>query len=140
MQIQSQIPVFTQDAGDYDVLIVADEADVFAAYLPYRTWEARPVAGSVGLKPVSWSRVHEQWAGTQMQRRFEKSAGRPMTERDYGAWVAMRSIGEAVTRSQNADPAALHDYMVSDRSSSALSREGLSFRHWTNRCVSRCFW
>ena len=50
VQVQSQMPVFTQDAGDYDVLIAADEADVFAEYLPYRTWEARPVAGSVGLR------------------------------------------------------------------------------------------
>ena len=83
VQIQSQMPVFTQDAGDYDVLIAADEADVFAEYLPYRTWDARPVAGSVGLVPVAWSRVHEQWGGTQVQRRFEKFAGRPMTERDY---------------------------------------------------------
>ena len=46
VQVQTQMPVFTQDAGDYDVLIAADEADVFAEYLPYRTWEARPVAGS----------------------------------------------------------------------------------------------
>ena len=49
VQVQAQMPVFTQDAGDYDVLIAADEADVFAEYLPYSTWEARPVAGSVGL-------------------------------------------------------------------------------------------
>ena len=49
-----------------------------------------------------------------MQRRFEKFAGRPMTERDYGLWVAMRAIGEAVTRTQTAEPAALHDYMLSD--------------------------
>ena len=114
VQIQSQMPVFTQDAGDYDVLVAADEADVFAEYLPYRTWDARPVAGSVGLAPVGWSRVQEQWGGTQVQRRFEKFAGRPMTERDYGSWLAVRTIGEAVTRSKNADPPALHDYMVGD--------------------------
>ncbi len=131
VQVQAQLPVFTQDAGDYDVLIAADEADVFAEYLPYNTWEARPVAGSVGLQPVSWSRVHEQWAGTQMQRRFQKLAGRPMTERDYGLWVAMRAIGEAVTRSQTVDPAALHEYMISDKFEiGAFKGQGLSFRRW----------
>ena len=131
VQIQSQMPVFTQDAGDYDVLIAADEADVFAEYLPYRTWDARPVAGSVGLMPVNWSRVHEQWGGTQVQRRFEKFAGRPMTERDFGSWLAVRTIGEAVTRSKNADPGALHDYMVGEGFEiAAFKGQGLTFRRW----------
>ena len=112
VQVQSQMPVFTQDAGDYDVLIVADEADVFGEYLPYNTWEARPVAGSVGLEPVSWSRVHEQWAGTQMQRRFEKSAGRPMTERDYGR------LGRHALDRRGRDPGS------DDRSSSAARLHG----------------
>jgi ABC transporter substrate binding protein (PQQ-dependent alcohol dehydrogenase system) len=131
VQIQSQMPVFTQDAGDYDVLVAADEADVFAEYLPYRTWDARPVAGSVGLEPVSWSRVHEQWGGTQVQRRFDKFAGRPMTERDFGAWLSVRTIGEAVTRSKNADPEALHDYVVGEGFEiAAFKGQGLSFRRW----------
>ena len=37
-------------APDYDVLVAADESEVFAAYLPYRTWDPRPVAGSAGLR------------------------------------------------------------------------------------------
>src|SRR4029077_8788266 len=40
VQIQRQIPVFTQQAPAYDVLVAADESEVFAAYLPYRTWDA----------------------------------------------------------------------------------------------------
>jgi len=48
VQIQRQIPVFTQSAPDYDVLVAADESEVFAGYFPYRTWDARPVAGSAG--------------------------------------------------------------------------------------------
>ncbi|MGE3294132.1 MAG: ABC transporter substrate-binding protein [Geminicoccaceae bacterium] len=131
VQVQTQMPVFTQDAGEYDVLIAADEADVFAEYLSYRTWEARPVAGSAGLVPSAWNRVQEQWGGTQMQRRFEKLAGRPMTERDYGSWIAMRAIGEAVTRAKTSDPAKLHDYMLSDGFEVAgFKGQGLSFRKW----------
>ena len=131
VQVQTQMPVFTQDAGDYDVLIAADETDVFAEYLPYRTWDARPVAGSAGLVPTAWNRVQEQWGGTQMQRRFEKLAGRPMTERDYGSWIAVRAIGEAVTRAQTNDPAKLHEYMLSDRFEVAgFKGQGLSFRRW----------
>lgn len=134
VQVQNQIPVFTQDAGSYDVIVAADEADVFAEYLPYRTWDARPVTGSAGLVPVAWSRVHEQWGGTQLQRRFEKFAGRPMTERDFNAWVAMRSIGEAVTRAQTADAAALRDYMRTPAFEvGAFKGQGLSFRTWNQQ-------
>ena len=56
-QIQRQMPVFTQGAPAYDVLVAADESEVFAAYLPYRTWDPRPVAGSAGLVPTSWDAV-----------------------------------------------------------------------------------
>ena len=45
--IQRQIPVFTQQAPAYDVLVAADESEVFANYLPYRTWDPRPVAVEV---------------------------------------------------------------------------------------------
>ena len=50
------MPVFTQGAPDYDVLVAADESEVFAGYLPYRTWDPRPVAGSAGLVPTRWDR------------------------------------------------------------------------------------
>ena len=49
VQTQQQMPVFTQNAPAYDVLVAADENDVFAGYLPYRTWDPRPVVGSAGL-------------------------------------------------------------------------------------------
>ena len=43
--VQKQIPAFTQERAAYDVLVAADESAVFADYLPYRTWDPRPVAG-----------------------------------------------------------------------------------------------
>ena len=36
------------------MLVVADESGVFGEYLPYRTADARPVAGTQGLVPTSW--------------------------------------------------------------------------------------
>jgi ABC transporter substrate binding protein (PQQ-dependent alcohol dehydrogenase system) len=134
VQIQRQMPVLTQDAPDYDVLIVADESDVFGEYLPYRTWDARPVAGTQGLVPSAWSRVHEQWGGTQVQRRFEAFAGRPMTDRDFNAWTAVRALGEAVTRTASAEPDVLHDYMVGDDFQlAAFKGQALSFRRWNQQ-------
>ena len=34
---------------DYDVAVVADESGDFGDYIPYRTWDPRPIAGSAGL-------------------------------------------------------------------------------------------
>jgi ABC transporter substrate binding protein (PQQ-dependent alcohol dehydrogenase system) len=67
VQIQSQIPPFTQSAPDYEVLIAADESQVFASYLPYRTHDPRPVAGSAGLVPTSWHASLDQWGAIQLQ-------------------------------------------------------------------------
>ena len=98
------MPLFTQEFGDYDMLLVADELGDFGRYIPFNTWQARPVAGSEGLKPVAWSPVVEQWGAAQLQGRFEDLAGRDMRSEDYGAWAALRSLGEAVTRTGCADP------------------------------------
>ena len=46
IQIQDQMPLATQEGGEYDVLVVADENEVFGEYLPYNTYAARPVAGT----------------------------------------------------------------------------------------------
>jgi ABC transporter substrate binding protein (PQQ-dependent alcohol dehydrogenase system) len=134
VQIQTQLPVFTQDAEDHDVIMAADESDVFGEYLSYRTWDASPIVGTHGLRPTAWHRSHEQWGGTQMQGRFEDSAGRWMTEKDYAAWLALRTIGESVTRTNAADPKALLDYIRGDDFEiAAFKGEGLTFRTWNNQ-------
>src|SRR5690606_17085843 len=60
-QIQQQIPLLTQNAAAHDVVVVADEAGLFGEYFPFRTWEARPVAGTQGLTAASWHPALEQW-------------------------------------------------------------------------------
>lgn len=110
----AEVPLFTQDLKDHDVLLVADEAGDFGRYIAYNTMAPRPVAGSEGLVPVAWSRVVEQWGAAQLQSRFTGLAGRDMESRDYAAWAAMRSIGEAVTRMNAADAATLKAYILSD--------------------------
>lgn len=134
IQIQTQIPVLTQDAEEHDIVMVADEADIFGEYLPYRTWDPRPVAGTQGLIASAWHRSQEQWGATQVQRRFEKFAGRWMGERDYTAWLTVRIIGEAVTRTGSADPATVHDYLRNDQFEiAAFKGEGLTFRRWNQQ-------
>jgi len=131
VQTQRLIPALTQSAPAYDVLVAADESDVFASYLPYRTADPRPVAGSAGLKPVSWDVSHEQWGAVQLQNRFLALAHRPMSERDYNAWVALRMIGEAATRARSNDPKSLVEYMKGpDFSIAAFKGVKLTLRPW----------
>jgi ABC transporter substrate binding protein (PQQ-dependent alcohol dehydrogenase system) len=130
-QVRKQMTELTQRLPDYDVMVVADESEVFGDYLPYRTWDPRPVVGTQGLVPTAWHRSQEQWGGTQLQRRFIKAYNRWMLERDYTGWMAARAIGESVTRVGSADPKALRDYMLSDKFElAAFKGQGLTFRHW----------
>lgn len=129
-----EVPLFTQDLGDYDVLLVADAADDFARYISYNTWRPRPVAGSEGLRPVAWHRVVEQWGAAQLQSRFEKLAERPMLDRDYAAWAAVRAIGEAVTRTGAADAETLRSFMLSPEFELAgFKGAPLTFRNWNGQ-------
>ncbi|MBV8934585.1 MAG: ABC transporter substrate-binding protein [Alphaproteobacteria bacterium] len=128
--IQAEVARFTQGIS-YDVLVVADEADEFGYDLSYRTFAPRPVAGTQGLVPSAWARPHEQWGATQLQERFLRQAKRWMTARDYAAWMAVRAIGEAATRSKSADPAAIVSFIRSDRFELAAYKGArLSFRSW----------
>ena len=134
VQVQAQMPVFTQRAPDYDVLIAADETGVFAQWLPYQTWDARPVAGSAGLVPRSWHPALEAWGATQFQNRFEELAHRRMWEEDYQTWLALRMIGEAATRAQSTDPAALRDFMLSPNFEIAgFKGQKLTLRDWDHQ-------
>jgi ABC transporter substrate binding protein (PQQ-dependent alcohol dehydrogenase system) len=128
--LQSEIPAFTQVA-DYDVMVVADEADEFGDYLEGRTARPRPVAGTQGLVATGWSPVNEQWGATQLQGRFEKQTGRRMQAGEYAAWAAVRAVGEAAIRAKSADPEAIAGYMRgSDFLLSGFKGQGQSFRPW----------
>ncbi|MCE8044740.1 ABC transporter substrate-binding protein [Halomonas desiderata] len=112
--IQREIPVFLQDLPEHDVLVIADETDYFGEYFPFQTWAPRPVVGTQGLMATPWHRAHESWGAVQLQRRFEKLADRWMTPRDFGAWLALRSLGEAAARTGSVEREAVLDYMLSD--------------------------
>jgi len=129
-----EVPLFTQDLGEYDVLLVADAADDFARYISFNTWRPRPVAGSEGLRPVTWHRVVEAWGAAQLQSRFEDLAERPMQDRDYATWAALRAIGEAVTRTGAADAGTLRGYMLSeDFELAGFKGRPLTFRSWNGQ-------
>ena len=130
----AEVPRFTQDLPDHDVLLVADATDDFGRYILHNTWLPRPVAGTHGLHAEGWASVIEAWGAVQLQNRFEDHAERDMRGRDYAAWLAIRAVGEAVTRQNSADPMALRAYLLSD----AFQQDGfkgraLTFRQWNGQ-------
>ena len=128
---EAEVARITQDVGDYDLLVVADEADNFGDELGYRTTEPRPVAGTQGLVPSAWARPFEQWGATQLQSRFLKTTNRWMTDNDYGAWLAVRSVGEAATHGNTTDPAKIGEFMRGkDFDVAGFKGTKLTFRDW----------
>jgi len=129
-QIQSQIPLFLQSAPEHDVVVAADESQVFATYLPYRTSLPRPVAGSAGLMPTSWDSSHDQWGANQLQNRFVALFHRRMTARDMQAWMAARMIGEAASHGAT-DAKATLDFLKSPAFAlAAFKGQRLTLRDW----------
>jgi len=127
---QSEVPVFTQGA-DYDILVVADEIGEFGEYLAYRTWSARPIAGTQGLTPTSWHRTHERWGAAQLQSRFLKTFKRHMTPLDYQVWAPIRAVGEGATRTNSGEFAKIRDYIKSsDFELAGFKGQKLTLRSW----------
>ena len=130
-EIQQQMPMITQSAPDHDVLVTADESEVFAGYLPYRTWDPRPVAGSAGLVPTSWDAAFDQWGAVQLQNRFTKNFQRAMTAHDMQVWTAIRVVGEAASRTNSGDAGKMLAYIKSPEFSvAAFKGQKLTLRDW----------
>nr|WP_245581910.1 ABC transporter substrate-binding protein [Phyllobacterium phragmitis] len=131
IQVQKQMPVFTQNLPEHDVVIVADESEVFGSYVPYRTWTPRPVAGTAGLIASSWHPASEQWGGSQIQSRFLKATKRRMLSKDMQAWTAVRILGEAATHIDENDPAKIEAFIKEDDFSiAAFKGQKVTFRNW----------
>lgn len=130
---QTEMPLFTQ-TKEYDVVVVADERGDFGEYVLFNTWLPRPVVGTQGLTPVAWHRVVEQWGAAQLQSRFEKQAKRWMNGKDYAAWAAVRTVAEAVTRTNTTDLTTLRNYIVSDQFElAAFKGRKLNYRGWSGQ-------
>jgi ABC transporter substrate binding protein (PQQ-dependent alcohol dehydrogenase system) len=130
---QADMPLFTQTA-EYDVVLVADERGDFGEYVPYQTWYPRPVAGTQGLTPTGWHKTVETYGAAQLQKRFEALAGRWMNDRDFAAWIAVRSIAAAVGKLRQDEPFAIRQLALGDQ----LPLDGfkgrkLSYRPWNGQ-------
>ncbi|WP_019903828.1 ABC transporter substrate-binding protein [Methylobacterium sp. 77] len=130
---RSEAMVFTRGV-DYDLAIVADEANDWGDYVPFRTVDPRPVAGTQGLIAATWHPTLETWGAAQAQNRFRRLSGRLMRPLDYQVWAAVRSVGEAATQKKTADPAVLSAYFADPAFSlPAYKGVSLNYRPWDHQ-------
>ncbi len=118
--------------ADFDAVFIADSLGDAGRVMPYRIALPRPVIGPHGLDAVAWSPFHERNGAPQLNRRFERDAGRPMADADWAAWVAVRAVAEAEAReTRERTGAPLHRRMLDQELRLELYK-GVpgSFRPW----------
>lgn len=132
--IQREIPVFVQDFAEHDVLVIVDETDYFGEFFPYQVRLPRPVVGTQGLIATTWHRSHQSWGAVQLHRRMERQADRWVTPLDFAAYVAVRSLGEAATRTRSVEKQALYDYLLSENFELGVYLgDPVSYRTWNHQ-------
>ncbi len=109
VQTQRQMPVLTQSAPAYDVLVAADESEVFARLSALSHLGPAP-GGGLGRARADELGRRRMSNGARINCRTVscRPFRRVMNARDNSAWLAMRMIGEAATRtgSDRAEEAA----------------------------------
>lgn len=130
---QSEMPLFTRSDKEYDVVLVADEHGDFGEYVPYHTDLPRPVAGTQGLTPTGWHKTVETYGAAQLQKRFEDSYGRWMNERDFAAWMAVRSLAAAARLNANTPEDIQRVALSGELPLDGFKGRKLSFRAWNGQ-------
>jgi len=119
---------------DYDAVYIADSDGEFARSLPYRTVKPRPVVGSEGLIATAWHWSWERHGAPQLNGRFEKQSGQRMTATDWAAWLAVKSVIEAMQRTSGVDYKKLSSYLRGPEITiDGFKGNRLSFRKWDNQ-------
>jgi len=127
-QLDTRLQAMTRISAPYDVILVCDSSDVTGERVMFNTVASRLVAGTQGLTAVAWDPQFRDFAARGFAYRFAKFASREMSERDFGNWLAVAVLGEAVLRGGVYQPAAVRHYLLSSRFSvAAFKGEPLTF-------------
>ncbi len=133
-QIQQQIPTFTQKLPPHDVLVVADEGELFGEYfpLPHLGCAAgRRHGGSLSDELAPSDRI----VGRHSVPKPLQAIGAAQHAADrLSAWMAVRSIGEAATRTQSVERTKLIPYILSPEFElAAFKGRKLTYRAWNGQ-------
>lgn len=128
-QVDTRLESVTRTVSPYDVVLVTDFAGAVGERVMFNTAFSRLVAGTQGLRAIAWDPQFHDFAARGFEYRFVQFAAREMSERDYGNWLAVNVLGEAVLRGGVTEPAAVRAFLRSSRFSvAAFKGEPLNFR------------
>jgi ABC transporter substrate binding protein (PQQ-dependent alcohol dehydrogenase system) len=122
-------PLLLTAGSTYDAVWVVDSDGEFARALPYRTVLPRPVVGDGGLVALAWHAQFERYGAPQVSRRFFKASRRPMTDRDWAAWMAGKTLLALATAAPKG-PNSAWAQALAKTSVDGSKGVNLSFRAW----------
>jgi ABC transporter substrate binding protein (PQQ-dependent alcohol dehydrogenase system) len=122
-------PLLLTSGAAYDAVWVVDSDGEFARGLPYRTQLPRPVVGDAGLVALAWHAQFERFGAPQVSRRFFKAASRPMTDHDWAAWMAGKTLVALATALPKGPNAAWAQALAKTPVDGSKGMN-LSFRAW----------
>jgi len=122
-------PLLLTASNAYDAVWVVDSDGEFARSLPYRTVLPRPVVGDAGLVALAWHAQFERYGAPQVSRRFFKAAKRAMTDRDWAAWMAGKTL-LALASATPKGPNSAWAQALAKTSVDGSKGVNLSFRAW----------
>jgi ABC transporter substrate binding protein (PQQ-dependent alcohol dehydrogenase system) len=122
-------PLLLTAGTAYDAVWIVDSDGEFARGLPYRTVLPRPVVGDAGLVALAWHAQFERYGAPQVSRRFFKAAKRPMTDRDWAAWMAGKTL-LALASATPKGPNSAWAQALAKTSVDGSKGVNLSFRTW----------
>ena len=128
-QVDARVESMTRSAASYDMVVVTDFSGMVGERVMYNTALSRLVAGTQGLRATAWDPQFHDFAARGFEYRFVQFAAREMSERDYGNWLAVTVLGEAVMRGGVSEPGRVREFLRSSRFSvAAFKGEALTFR------------
>ena len=122
-------PLLLTAGNAYDAVWIIDSDGEFARGLPYRTVLPRPVVGDAGLVALAWHAQFERYGAPQVSRRFFKALRRPMTDRDWAAWMAGKTL-LALASATPKGPNSAWAQALAKTSVDGSKGINLSFRAW----------
>jgi ABC transporter substrate binding protein (PQQ-dependent alcohol dehydrogenase system) len=122
-------PLLLTAGSGYDAVWIVDSDGEFARGLPYRTVLPRPVVGDAGLVALAWHAQFERYGAPQVSRRFFKAAKRAMTDLDWAAWMAGKTL-LALATAVPKGPNAAWAQALAKTSVDGSKGVNLSFRPW----------
>lgn len=118
----------------YNTVFVSDTDGEFALSLPNATMSPALVTGSSGLVAKAWHWSYLRHGAPQLNGRFERLNSRRMESKDWSAWIAIKTLVEAILRIQSIN----NNEIIQFISSSKLNLDGskgvsLSYKKLSNQ-------